>query len=104
MRNSVGGLDASAIDNKPVNILKDNASDSSCSLWFGNHEEGAVPMASADSLFYEAGYGSSHDDSILAPTVDNVQYCYFVTVQLPASTSHTDYRFCGAVIEYEYPA
>lgn len=50
------------------------------------------------------GWGSTSTNSITSPTVDNNLYAYHLYVSIPASSSHTDYRFNYAVIEYEYSA
>jgi len=50
------------------------------------------------------GWGSTSTNSITFPTVDNNLYAYYLCVSIPASYSHTDYRFNYAVIEYEYSA
>jgi len=51
------------------------------------------------------GYGIGYASAIyLGETVDNIQWTYILTVSLPPSATHTDYRFQYAVIEYEFPA
>jgi hypothetical protein len=49
------------------------------------------------------GYGIGYDDTISSPNVDNTLWTYVLTVSLPPSASHTDYRFQYAIIEYEFP-
>jgi len=51
----------------------------------------------------EPGNGYSYDDTIAYATVDNSRYAYYLEVSIPNSTSHTDYYFRYAIIEYEYP-
>jgi hypothetical protein len=51
------------------------------------------------------GYGIGYASAIyLGATVDNIQWTYILTVSLPPSATHTDYRFQYAVVEYEFPA
>jgi len=50
------------------------------------------------------GYGIGYASTIYTgATVDNIQWTYILTVSLPPSATHTDYRFQYAVIEYEFP-
>lgn len=52
-----------------------------------------------------SGYGIGYDDTIsISATVDNIRWTYILTVSLPPSATHTDYRFQYAVVEYEFPA
>jgi len=50
------------------------------------------------------GYGTGYANTIsIDAIVDNIQWAYILTVSLPPSVSHTDYRFQYAVVEYEFP-
>lgn len=51
------------------------------------------------------GYGTGYANTIsIDAIVDNIQWTYILTVSLPPSATHTDYRFQYAVVEYEFPA
>ena len=73
-----------------------------CTLY--RHNQTIVDvMAYTNSPQTEAPeYGSSYDDTILHATVDNNQYAYYLKLRIPPSTSHTDYSFQYALIEYTY--
>lgn len=66
-------------------------------------------MPSFESLAFHltqgaAGYGVGYAGSVYNAKVDNSKWVYILSVALPPSASHTDYRFQYAVIEYEFPA
>jgi len=51
------------------------------------------------------GWSSVSASQIDYATVDNNNYCYFIYLRIPySSTSYMYYRFRSAVIEYEFPA
>jgi len=64
----------------------------------GNFEE----MAYAETL--ASGYGSTSDNTIAYASIDNSQYGYWVSWDLPISGSGISVRGCGVVIEYTVPA
>jgi hypothetical protein len=73
-----------------------------------NQTIGGVPSYQSMTFYLtqgNSGYGIGYANMIsLDPVVDNIQWAYILTVSLPSSVSHTDYRFQYAVIEYEFPA
>jgi hypothetical protein len=72
-----------------------------------NHSIGGVPSYQAMAFHLSqgaTGYESVSDDTIsVDPIVDNVEWSYIVTVDLPPSASNTEYRFQRAVVTYEFP-
>jgi len=60
-------------------------------------------LAEVDSIG-DTGFGYSYDDTIDQATIDNSKYYYYMSVGIPPSTSHLDYQYYYAVIEYQYPA
>jgi hypothetical protein len=72
-----------------------------CMLRMGGELGPLVIMANADSQA-DSGYGSSFDDTIIVPTIDNTEYNYFVQVTFQPNVGDS-LRFYQALIEYEYP-
>jgi hypothetical protein len=72
-----------------------------------NQTIGEVPSYQSMTFFLTQGapgYGIGYANTIYTgATVDNTQWTYILTVSLPPSTTHTDYRFQCAIIEYEFP-
>jgi hypothetical protein len=72
-----------------------------CRLRYGGELGSLGFMADADS-HADSGYGSSFDDTIIVPTIDNTEYNYFVQVTFQPNVGNS-LRFYQAIIEYEYP-
>jgi hypothetical protein len=75
-----------------LNLCRSNQTIEACVVMASHMTQGAP------------GYGIGYDESINLATVDNTQWFYWLSVTLPYSDTHMDYRFQFAVIEYEYPA
>lgn len=82
---------------------------SQVSLNFGRYNQTIGGVPSYQSMAFHLtqgapGYGTGYANTIsIDAIVDNVQWAYILTVSLPPSVSHTDYRFQYAVVEYEFP-
>jgi hypothetical protein len=96
--------DGATVTNFTTYWFDEGTASITCHLRRCMHPTSIFTMAEAYSPGVGAPqYGSSYDDTINYATVDNGQYMYMVYVDIPASSSHTDYFFNLAVIEWEYP-
>ena len=78
-------------------------------MYLGRYNQSIGGASSYQSMAFHLSQGEPGYDSASATTistgqiVDNIEWSYILTVDLPPSASHLDYRFQRAVVEYEFP-
>ena len=90
-------------------VFRDNSTSNLTAKLYRDDDMGMnTQMASLDSsgTFLAPSYGSKIATNILQPTIDNSQYAYFVSLEMPESNADPGplVWFSGISIEFQYPS